>query len=539
MKRCSASWNRPFSRVLPRSVQERHRARALDSDRGREIWLRLAKMHETGAVLSSTSRERLAQLSAQYPEWELAADQRDEFPYWVGDDDEWRKFVPLPRRRRDLIERLRQQSSTDRWQEGNQWRERCRDNFATTACALCALAKEGVWPTDRWREALQAWSEEKHLTRSWRYMAPVLASAPDDVLQPLAHGVSWWLRAIAKTFEGHEAHFFTFARRILTLDHDNGVDTDGPVMHAINHPVGHVTDALLRWWYRRSLEDGQGLPEQIKATFTEFCDTRMDNLRHGRVLLAAHLIPLFRVDRDWAIQSLLPLFDWQRSEAEARAAWEGFLWSPRLYRPLMEMLKPAFLVTALHYGKLGDHARQYASLLTFAALDPGDTITNTELADATRSLPPDGLHDAAQALVTALEGAGDQRADYWTNRVAPYLHGIWPKTQANVSPAIAESLGHLCVAARDAFPEALALLRAWLQPLAHPDYLVHRLHEAGLCGMFPDPALDFLNSVIGDQTQWPPRDLATCLGAISTSVPELTADQRYERLMEYSRRYGQ
>ena len=79
------------------------------------------------------------------------------------------------------------------------------------------------------------------------YMAPVLVNAPDEMLQSLNHGVSWWLQAIAKTFEGHEAHFFTLARRILALDHQDGVDTNEPVTGAINHPVGHVTEALLRW----------------------------------------------------------------------------------------------------------------------------------------------------------------------------------------------------------------------------------------------------------------------------------------------------
>ncbi len=503
----------------------------------REIWLRLAKIAETGAVLGAAGDERLGALSARYPEWTLAADQRDEFPSWMGDGDEWRKFVATPRRRRELIEWLRQQPGTDHWQE-NDWRQRCRDNFATTACALCAMARGGAWPTDRWREALQAWSEEKLVKRSWRYMAPVLADAPDEVLQSLAHGVSWWLQAIAKIFEGHEASFFTLTRRILALDHQDDVDTDEPVMRAINHPVGHVTEALLRWWYRRSLEDGQGLSEAIKPTLTELSDPRIDKFRHGRVLLAAHVIALFRVDRDWATDHLLPLFDWQRSEAEARAAWEGFLWSPRLYRPLMEVLKPAFLDTARHYAELGKHDGQFASLLTFAALDPGDTFAIAELANATRALPPGGLRETAQALVRALEGAGDQRADYWTNRVIPYLHAIWPKTRENISPAIAETLGRLCVAAQDAFPEALALLRAWLQPPAHPDYLVHRLHEADLCGRFPEQTLDFLSLVIGDQTQFPPSELEACLEAILTAAPELEADWRFVRLMSYLRRHG-
>lgn len=370
-------------------------------------------------------------------------------------------------------------------------------------------------------------------------MAAVLVHAPDEVLKALAHGVSWWLQAIAKTFEGDEAHFFTLGRHILALDDQDGVDTDEPVTRAINHPRGQVTEALLRWWYRRALEDGQSLPEELKPTFTDLCDARIEKFRHGRVLLAAHVIALFRVDQEWATQYLLPLFDWQRSEAEARAAWEAFLWSPRLYRPLMEVLKPAFLDTARHYAALGKHGGQYASLLTFAALDPGDTFTTAELAGATRALPPDGLRDAVQALVNALEGAGDQRADYWSNRVTAYLHAIWPKTRDNISPAIADSLGRLCVAAQDAFPDALELLRAWLQPPAHPDFLVHRLHEAGLCGRFPGQALDFLSLVIGDRTQWPPSDLGACLEAIRSTAPGLETDQRFEQLMAYLRQHGQ
>jgi len=214
------------------------------------------------------------------------------------------------------------------------------------------------------------------------------------------------------------------------------------------------------------------------------------------------------------------------------------LYSPRLYRPLMEVLKTSFLDTARHYALLGKLHGQYAALLTFAALDPGDTFTISELAAATCLLPLDGLHDSAQALVRALEGAGEQRADYWTNRVAPYLHAIWPKTRDNLSPGIAESLGRLCVAAQEAFPEALALLRAWLQPPGHPDFLVNRLHEAGLCVRFPEQALDFLSLVISDQTQWPPSDLAACLEAIRADAPKLEIDQRLQQLLAYLRRHG-
>lgn len=506
----------------------------------REIWLRLAKMTHAGATLSVTGQIRLDELSNQYPEWHLAEDERDEFPSWIGDGEEWRKFIAAPRRRRELIDWLRQQPSPDGWQEDD-WRQRCRDDFPTTACALCALAREGVWPTDRWREALQAWSEEKLVKRSWRYIGPVVAAAPDDVLESIAHSLSWWLQAVAKTFSGNEAVFVELIGRFLGLEHKDGVDTDDPVLRAINHPVGQVTDALLRWWYRSSPEDKQGLPEELKSIFTKLCDTQFAKYRHGRVLLAANAIALFRVDPEWATEHLLPIFDWQQSEFEARAAWEGFLWSPRLYRPFIEAIKPAFLASASNYMALGKHGEQYAALLTFAALDPSDLFNTTELANATRSLPPQGLQKAAQTLARAIEGAGEQHADYWSNRVAPYIRSVWPKSREHVSAAIAGNLARVCVAAQEAFPQALSALHAWLQPLEYPDDIVRKLHESGLCKQLPDSALTFLDMIIGAVTTWPPRELKDCLEQIQSSPHglNLADDDRYRRLKEYLLHHGQ
>lgn len=508
-------------------------ARVLD----REVWQRLAKVAGAGATLSAVAQERLDALSRQYPEWELTQDQSDEFPYWSGSGDDWRKFTATPRRRGELIQWLKQHPDADYFQQDD-WRERCRDNFATTACALWALAQENFWPASRWREALQAWSEGKHVSRAWRYMAPILAGAPDEAMASLTHGVSSWLRTIAKTFVGHEEEFFTLGHRVLELHSRDGSETDDPVGRAINHPVGHVTEALLQWWYRQSLEDGKGLPVELKPTFTELCDDRIEKYRHGRVLLAAHVIALFRVDPDWATEHLLSHFEWQLSEHEARAAWEGFLWSPRLYRPLMEVLKRSFLDSAHHYEALGKHRVQYASLLTYAALDPGDTFTSSELAGAVRALPPEGLRYAANTLVNAQEGAGDQRADYWANRVAPFINNLWPKGQDVMTPVIAETLARLCVAAGSAFPEAMEMLRAWLQPLGHPDTAVRMLHKADLCRIFPEHALDFLSLAIGEQTQWPPTDLSKCLEAIRTAAPAVEEDPRYEQLLNYLRVHG-
>ena len=157
-------------------------------------------------------------------------------------------------------------------------------------------------------------------------------------------------------------------------------------------------------------------------------------------MLASRAVPLFRVDREWTVRHLFPLFDWQSCETEACGAWEGFLWSPRLYRPMLEFIKHSFLDTVNCYEMLGRHREQYSRLLTFVALDPGDTFTTQQLQKVTGALPDRGLRRAADALADALEGAGRQRAEHWRNRTLPYLRKIWPNSIDRRTPAISEVL---------------------------------------------------------------------------------------------------
>jgi hypothetical protein len=449
-----------------------------------------------------------------------------------------RKFIALPIPRREVVAWIKQHPSSDHWNEDG-WRQRCSDDFSTTACALFALSSESEWPADRWRDALQAWAEDKLLKKSWRFVVKILAKAPDSVILKLEHPLSYFLEVQAKTFVGREELFFNLTNRLLKLKSEGEVvPDDDPVSRAINHPVGHMTEALLRWWYRQEPKEGQGLPNQVELIFTELCGTEVKMYRHGRVVLAAHAIALFRVDEEWSKTYLLPLFDWHKSELEARAAWEGFLWSPRLYRPLLSAIKQPMLEAATHYTQLGKHAEQFAAFLTFAALDPGETFTAEELAQATRALPIEGLESAAQTLGRALEGAGEQRGEYWRNRVLPYFRSIWPKTIDVITPAVSESLARLCIADREVFPKAFGQLKHWLKPVSHPDYLIDRLLESTLCRELPADALAFLNAIIGNDAQWLPQELRQCLEEIKRANLRLASDERYIRLDDLLQRRG-
>ena len=505
------------------------------------IWLHLAKLQSSAVDLSSIAEERLAALSAAHPEWELASNESDEFSIWMsgtGDPDfkDRREVELAPRKRSELVDWLKLPKPTQSFYYEDTWREACRKHLLNTGYALWDLSREGHWPTERWREALLAWSEKRRAQRSWHFFAQLVRTMPDEVLQEIVSGMSWWLRVVSRSLDRDEAVFFDLCRRIMVLSQLDGNETGQPVARAINHPIGHITQALLNLWLRPAPNDNDGLPTDLEPFFTELCDTGVARFRHGRVLLASRLVTFYRVDQSWTKAHLLPLLEWQTDAVEARAAWEGFLWSPRRYPPLLIAFKSQLLDTARHYPELGEHARNFAAFVTYAALDPVDPYTAGGFQEALGALPPEGLQEVAKALVRALNGSGDQREEYWTNRVQPFWHGIWPKSRLLATKSIAETLAQLSIAARGQFPAALATVADWLQPIEHTHFVVSLLRESGLPGRFPENALHLLDAIIDDRS-WPPRELGQCLTSIAQDMPDLQQDHRYQRLADYCRKH--
>lgn len=514
----------------------------------RSVWLHLAKLNSSGLVLGAAAQARLDELSTAHPKWQLAANERDEFSHWMsgtGDPDyeENRDTDIAPRKRHELVQWLTKPQPEQRPFYEDTWRDACRKHPMNCLFALADLAAQGNWLGSRWSDALYAWGNGSKVQRMWRYAAPLVQPMPAAVLQEITHAVTWWVQAASKSINCHEDIALDLCRRVLASPLEegtgmtrNGEPIDRPVTEAINHPVGHVTQALLNLWFKRSPNDNDRLPADIEPFFTQLCDVGVQRFRHGRVLLGSRLIALFRVDRPWTEQHLLPLLSWD-NPAEARAVWEGFLWSPRLYQPLLTAFKAHFLECARHYADLGEHGKQFATFLTYAALGPTEGYAVDEFRSAIGALPQDGLERAAQALAQALEGAADQREDYWRNRVRPVWQEVWPKSRDLATPRIAESLARLAIAARGEFPAALDAVHDWLQPVEHPHSIVHWLHESGLCSKYPEAALRLLAAVISDQ-HWAPRELGQCLDVIVQSAPQLAQDPRYLRLREYSRRHG-
>ncbi len=503
----------------------------------REIWLRLSKFQTSKIkALDGEAASTLARISQTYPEWKTAPDESDEFPVWMGEPEGWNKKQNSPKEISALQEWLLVEQDE---MTSDDWYERCRDDFSVAVSALINLGKSGKWPARRWRTALQVWSDQSIVLQSWQELKDLFQAADDKVIKGIAQPLSWWLQAVGKVFTEGESQFHQLIRRLLaTQTQEPFEEGKDPLFKAINHPVGQATDAVFQWWFRQGLEDGQNLNDEPKGIFTLLCDRRVASYRYGRIILATNIIALFRVDRSWTEHHILPKLDWNANFDEARTVWSGFLWAPRLYVPLLASIKVQFLETVKRYDTLGEVAQQYANLLTFVALEAPEPFTRKELAFATSQLPAEGLDRCARSLVQGLDGAGEKRAEYWQNRVRPYIREIWPKSIDALSRSVANSFARLCMKAGDAFPDAVLTLKPWLSSVGQGDVTLHQFRDTGLAKLFPEDALTFLDTILGERSVLLPNDLNVILTEVRQERSNLEHDPRFERLTRYAREVG-
>lgn len=506
----------------------------------RSVWLRLIRLKEGDAdALGAEAREWLASLEMAYPQWRVAPDDGDDFPLRWLDASELGEPIQTPYRCKELVDWLQRHPKRDDWND-DEWAERCRHAFPAAICALKVLAMRDVWVPDRWAEALNVWRDRNHLRQSWRRLADPVMRMPDNEFAELLQPVNAWLDGVAQAGQSADSQFLALVDRVFDTSkavHDAErllASASEPLVTAINHPIGHAMQALLRAWYQEGLKDGQGLRKPIQVRFEQVLNSCHPSYINGRVVLARNAITLFRVDYAWTQQNLLPRFDWQRPYSEAASLWQGLLSAGRGHPPMLFAMKKSFLETSSHYSRLGDLAKNYSAMLGTLALHSRDEFEATELREALKVIGNDGRGEAARAVRRGMSGSGDRKKAYFENRVVPFFNELWPQTKDAVSPAVAKALTEVCLVADESFPQAFDLVRHWLIPVEFPSSLVHQLREAGLCERFPDAALQFISKVLREDSRWVPADMAVCLQAISDAKPELRLDPAFKRLERMS-----
>ena len=417
------------------------------------------------------------------------------------------------------------------------WGEYCLKHLETTLDAFSGLAQQKCWPAERWDGALHAWSKNDLLEKSW-CAAAMLIDAEEEIFKNyhFAHSLALWTsKQWEKVPPRDDDLFFRLSRRIIMLSDGASAlleDSDpDPLAEAINSPVGMAAEGLLRRVFRNN---NQQLNSDMRNLFTLLCNADNSQFRHARTLIASFSPCFFRIDEEWTKQTILPLFDWDKSEYEAHAAWYGFLWGPLWVSPLLAHVKNSFLKIAQpeYYKKFGTRTRQYVDLLVFLALHQKDyAFSLPEIRDATALLPPEGLSLTADVIVRRMNGVKERRGEYWRETISPYFTSVWPQHAEKATPSTAEGIAKICIAAEECFADAVGQLKDFLVAVERPDGVYYSLANAGLCAKFPEEALRLMAAISGEDAHIYSRDkLRGCLNDIQQSRPELTEWQEFAQL---------
>jgi hypothetical protein len=233
-----------------------------------------------------------------------------------------------------------------------------------------------------WECATRGWSNAKLEERHWIRILSLSNSstAPKEFLlgyvDVLLHGIDQEEAKLPASLM-HEAQ--QVAEKIWqTLFQTTGdvQQYDDWLSTAINRKGGR----LAQFWVRRVIvaweeaaRDWQSIPAKLLEPLLQIIGSGSAEAVYGRIVFASRVHIFYKLDRAFAVAHLIPLFKWDRDHAVAEQSWDGFLfwghWLPELSAELL----PEF-AKAIDFFQSKDHAAQrivqHLADLTLFVVDP-------------------------------------------------------------------------------------------------------------------------------------------------------------------------
>jgi hypothetical protein len=529
-----------LTRIVKGPPRNLYRRRLTTDDwiyiRDRTIWVRLSKWRASGASLPRPYARVLKRLDGAHPEWSSEPAERQEFRSWMSaGTGDLRSIELLPRNAEELAKSLTHRKSG--FFETDDWSAICLSAPELARNALMELVRNNIWPGNVWREALNATNPTYGLLLTLDEFGGVISRAPDTFFSETVHSLPWWLRQQAATVSSESfENFFEICRRLIDVAGTETLDeSDDLVGQAINHPIGRTVEAVILHWFSTHPKPGIGLTSPHREILGIVCGRGIEVYVPGIVIIAANLFSLYAADPDWTRKQVLPYFHWKREPLASKAAWEGYLWTPRIDQQLFDEMLGAFVVTVERYEYLGKHRHQFASLLVWTAMEIAEGPRIGLLASALHNLPSDGLAAAADALANSVANRGATLDDYLTNRVRRVYSQPWPKSANRRSTNESRALALFCVRTGEQFALWVKDSRPFLSQFPDIYLIIAELKSSGLCSTEPTAALDLLARIVSDHP-YPGKELGECLTIIRQALPNIARRPPFKRLWEISQR---
>jgi hypothetical protein len=516
----------------------------------RDTWIRLAKLRQAGVVLPEVASTRLEEIEARRPEWDRREEQGEELVSrtavrW-GFETQYtvEELHAMPERRlADLLATEKQQRQALLWT----WHQLVQQEPDKAAGVLQYGEENGVVP-DVLSNALSGLTVRTSKSalggRTWDIVAGLLLQTTEQILAQICREAAQWLSHEARELpDDREQIFLELWDRLwpLAMKVTRQPRTD-PLTGAINHPAGHLAEALLdRLWARRPTI-GSGIPADLGPRFTDMAEGEADGHAQSRIVLASRLYWLHWTDPAWAERYIIPRLYFSGS-LEAAALWRGYLWSAQVGPNLMAAFRDALIDAVRHRGELGDARRNLVRLFTFACVELPASVPDDDIRHMLRTVETEDLAEVAGVLADILEGAGEDAPVTWRERVRPWLNRLWPTDANKQDPKVTCGLARLAIRAGQEFPDAVDTIIRFLAPSRDTMHVLHLLRETKLASQFPEATVNLLRGLIDIQSgpvhYGAHHGLRDVLERSAPASRELSATPQFRELMDYAQRHGQ
>ncbi|MGX9350984.1 SIR2 family protein [Shimia sp. W99] len=475
---------------------------------------------------------------------------------WVGTDDDPRGLASVPVS--EVVERATSENTRD-YRAHTDYRPFYGLVTSDPRKALAALSyasRKGEYPQELWRPLIQNWPVEV-TPRLNLVFVHRLARLPHGTMRSLSHPLGDWIR---ERFESEyvndvESAWLVFDAVVSGLLSDDGsainsgrgeTRVGGEVVdssrrtygHAINGPIGRVTEGLLNALNGLKLEENAGIPDDFKARIERLLAAPGEGSDHAVAILVRQLRWLYFLDREWVMERVIPWFAFDHPASEP--AWNAFLSAAKF--PQVEIgqrLKPLLLEIFPRIYKwdwdrdLAKIAAQMVVELAIYRRDEPDGISINEARNCIRKMSDSNRQDVVFRL--GLIGKRDDGG--WASHVVPFIETTWPRERKFRTSEMVSSWVNLLDDTGDEFPVVLPSVLRFLVPVEKESHWLYRFTrevggEVPLTTKHPSAVLDMLDAIVPSDPQTAPYELASILELVEATDPSLARDRRYFRLID-------
>lgn len=354
--------------------------------------------------------------------------------------------------------------------------------------------------TDLWEAIFQGWSQTTAVEVNWSEIIAVVdrRSAPQR-----------WLRTLAPLLRHASGDdcmpvdvlptAIQLATKLWASGIEAGTDDDwlihGERIDWFTRSISHWSGQMAQFFvygisklWRADRENWTGIPDDIRQQLDAMIEQEGVPGDAARIAFATFTLFLIDADTDWAVERLLPLFDWDQPD-RATKAWDGYLRQGRWHNHALIYLMPHFRASFSHLSTDLAHQRdKFCGLLAHIAIQSTihpleDGWLNEFLGQVDEETTVSWARAVERALRETKEAATTDQWDRW-------IIGYWQHRTDGVPKALttaeASATTTWLLHAGAHFPATAESALTWPGGLDQHDGLIYKLAEHQLVADYPE-----------------------------------------------------